>query len=203
MQKEIDGKTYYVDATGRLVPSEMVPEYDKIKDQTVECVYAKLMELRQRMLEVKADTLQTITDLKGVLETQYGVRFGDKNNMSFTTIDGRKRLRVDQNTIKSFDEKILVAKAKIDALIEKWSEGSNVNLVAIVKQAFELDQSGNINVARVLSLRRLAVDDPGWKEAMDLISDSFQPVMSKQYLNMQVRQSDGRYAAIDLNFARM
>lgn len=203
MQKEIDGKTYYVDATGRLVPSEMVPEYDKIKDQTVECVYAKLMELRQRMLEVKADTLQTITDLKSVLETQYSVRFGDKNNMSFTTIDGRKRLRVDQNTIKSFDEKILVAKAKIDALIEKWSEGSNVNLVAIVKQAFELDQSGNINVARVLSLRRLAVDDPGWKEAMDLISDSFQPVMSKQYLNMQVRQSDGRYAAIDLNFARM
>lgn len=203
MQKEIDGKTYYVDATGRLVPSEMVPEYDKIKDQTVECVYAKLMELRQRMLEVKADTLQTITDLKGVLETQYGVRFGDKNNMSFTTIDGRKRLRVDQNTIKSFDEKILVAKAKIDALIEKWSEGSNVNLVAIVKQAFELDQSGNINVARVLSLRRLNVDDPEWKEAMDLISDSFQPVMSKQYLNMQVRQKDGRYAAIDLNFARM
>lgn len=203
MQREIDGKKYYVDAAGRLIPEEMVPEYDKIKDQTVESVYAKLMGLREQMLAVKADTLQTITDLKRILESQYGVKFGDKNNMSFTTIDGEKRLRVDQNTIKSFDEKILVAKAKIDSLIEKWAKGSNVNLVAIVKQAFELDQSGNINVARVLSLRRLNVDDPGWKEAMDLISDSFQPVMSKQYLFMQVRQKDGRYAAIDLNFARM
>lgn len=203
MQREIDGKKYYVDAAGRLIPEEMVPEYDKIKDQTVESVYAKLMGLREQMLAVKADTLQTITDLKRILESQYGVKFGDKNNMSFTTIDGGKRLRVDQNTIKSFDEKILVAKAKIDSLIEKWAKGSNVNLVAIVKQAFELDQSGNINVARVLSLRRLNVDDPEWKEAMDLISDSFQPVMSKQYLNMQVRQEDGRYAAIDLNFARM
>lgn len=203
MQREIDGKAYYVDAAGRLVPAEMVPEYDKIKDQTVESVYEKLMGLREQMLAVKADTLQTITDLKRILESRYGVKFGDKNNMSFTTIDGAKRLRVDQNTIKSFDEKILVAKAKIDSLIEKWAQGSNVNLVAIVKQAFELDQSGNINVARVLSLRRLNVDDPEWKEAMDLISDSFQPVMSKQYLNMQVRQKDGRYAAIDLNFARM
>lgn len=203
MQREIDGKKYYVDAAGRLIPEEMVPEYDKIKDQTVESVYAKLMGLREQMLAVKADTLQTITDLKRILESQYGVKFGDKNNMSFTTIDGEKRLRVDQNTIKSFDEKILVAKAKIDSLIEKWAKGSNVNLVAIVKQAFELDQSGNINVARVLSLRRLNVDDSEWKEAMDLIGDSFQPVMSKQYLNMQVRQKDGRYAAIDLNFARM
>lgn len=203
MQREIDDRTYYVDAAGRLIPAEMVPEYDKIKDQTVESVYAKLMGLREQMLAVKADVLQTITDLKRILESQYDVKFGDKNNMSFTTIDGEKRLRVDQNTIKSFDEKILVAKAKIDSLIEKWAKGSNVNLVAIVKQAFELDQSGNINVARVLSLRRLNVDDPEWKEAMDLIGDSFQPVMSKQYLNMQVRQKDGRYAAIDLNFARM
>ena len=65
-----------------------------------------------------------------------------------------------------------------------------------------MDKEGKINTGRVLSLRRLDIDDDRWKRAMDAISDSIQTVGSKSYVRLYERIGDSEeYVPISLDIA--
>ncbi|WP_337050261.1 DUF3164 family protein, partial [Serratia fonticola] len=72
-----------------------------------------------------------------------------------------------------------MAKDIIDECVMEWSEGANANLRAIIFDAFEVDKAGKLSVSRILSLRRIKIDDPRWLTAMEAISESLQVAVSK------------------------
>lgn len=54
---------------------------------------------------------------------------------------------------------------------------------------------------RVLSLRRLDIQDGKWQQAMEAISDSIIITDSKAYIRFYERDAHGAYQAISLDFA--
>jgi hypothetical protein len=62
---------------------------------------------------------------------------------------------------------------------------------------------GSVNTARILGLRRLAIDDVQWQQAMEAISDAIQVSGTKEYLRFYTRDESGKYQQIPLDFAAM
>ena len=101
-----------------------------------------------------------------------------------------------------FGEQLMAAKELIDECVQEWSEGANDNIRVLVSHAFQTDREGKINTGRVLALRRLAIKDEKWQQAMQAIADSMQTASTKPYIRFYERmESTGEYRPISLDVA--
>jgi len=203
MRQIIGGKVFYEDSKGRMVPEELVKDYDQLKDQVVMDSFAGLKDLREHMIEVKAKIMDDLYALIQVFADQYGVKLGgSKGNVTVSSFDGKVKLVIATNEYQSFNENLHLAKKVIDQCIEKWSEGANVNLKTVIDQAFALNKAGRFNVASVMGLRRLAIDDPDWIKAMAIISDSIETSCSRKYFRVYTRtNADDPYSMVQFDLA--
>lgn len=193
---------YWQDANGNLVPESKVKDIDKLRDQVVRelCVSAKQQQHGLRTFKINA--MQEVATLIITSMEQYGVKSGGiKGNVTLLSFDGRYKLQRQMADHIAFGEQLQAAKALIDQCVTRWSEGANANLQTIVMDAFQVDREGKINTGRVLALRRLAIDDKDWLQAMQAISDSIQIASTKPYIRFYERDEHGVYQPIALDLA--
>lgn len=192
------------DSQGRLVPIDLVKPLDKLRDQTVQVIVARAHMLQQAVVAFKADTMSDLTAFLSTSAEEYGKTFGgEKGNVTLMSYDGRYKVLIAIDESIVFDERLQVAKKIIDECIVRWSEGSRSEIRALVNDAFYVDKAGRLNTNRILGLRRLAIEDPEWKRAMQAITDSIQVADSKQYIRIYERDSRGEYKQIALDPAKV
>ena len=194
---------YWQDQHGNLVPDAKVKDIDKLRHQVVVdlCTMAKLSSVA--LGKFKLDAMQEVATLVSVSMEQYGVKSGgNKGNVTLTSFDGKFKLVRQMQDRIVFGEQLMAAKALIDECVQEWSEGANDNMLVLVNHAFQTDKEGKINTARVLGLRRLAIHDEAWQNAMTAIADSMQTASTKPYIRFYERSdSTGEYLPISLDVA--
>lgn len=193
---------YVQNTLGHLVPKSKVKDIDILRDDFVIKTIASVQTLHSVMSTLKAAILADVFAFMSLSAEQYGAKLGgSKGNLTLMSYDGRYKVLLAVDTSITFNETLHVAKQLIDACIQKWVQGSDDNIKALIEHAFRTDKQGNINVARVLSLLQLNIDDPDWAKAMDAIKDSIQETGSKQYLRFYKRSEDTKkYEQISLDF---
>ena len=72
---------------------------------------------------------------------------------------GNLRIELKVNKINEFDERIQLARQKIESCAERWSEGANENLQVVVANAFAVDKRGNFDNGQ--NPRAPGVEDKG------------------------------------------
>ncbi len=194
-------KGYWEAADGSLIHESKVKDIDKARDKAVRTMVDQALQLSEAIAQFK---LAALAEIEGFVErsaAEYGVKKmgGKKGNVTLVSHDGRfKVLRAIQESIV-FDERLQVAKALIDERVHVWAKGANKNIQALVNHAFQVDKEGKISTGRVLGLRQLKIDDPGWTQAMDAISDSMRAASAKQQLRFYRRNdATGEYLPIPL-----
>lgn len=193
---------YMEDAQGRLVPIEMVKEIDRERDSLVKEIVDRARELAGLLEYFKVRTMQDIEAFVELSAERFGTNIGGiKGNITLRSYDGRYRLQRDMDEYLVFDERLQVAKALIDECIHKWAEGTTAEIRALINDAFQVDKRGRVNTKRILSLRRINIEDPTWKRAMDAISESVQVAGSRAYIRVYERQDSGEYRQINLDLA--
>lgn len=193
---------YLKDPQGRLVPKEMVKIVDLERDHLVRSIVAEAEELAKGMRDFKLKAMGDIEAFVELSAEQYQVQLGgQKGNVQLTTYDGEYQVRRAIAEHLSFDERLQAAKALIDECIHEWSEGSRPEIRTLINDAFSVDSQGKLNTNRILSLRRLDIQDDKWKRAMMAISESLQVIGSKSYLRIYKRQGDGGYKQVSLDMA--
>lgn len=202
MGQELD---YMKNAEGHLVPIDKVKPADALEDGLVKRLCREARELSCLIRKFKAICFEEVDTLMEVLSEEYGLsKGGAKGNLSLTSYDGLLRVQISVADFLNFGPELQVAKQLIDECILEWGEGSNENIQAIVNHAFRVDKNNRINVQAILGLRRLEIDDPKWKRAMDAISDSIQVARSKRYVRFYVRpEPEADWEAIKLDIARV
>jgi hypothetical protein len=195
---------YMQDSQGRLVPLDKVKDIDKLRDQTVKELVTKARNMRETIARFKAEIRNDLVSYLSLSFEKYGRAFGGKKgNMRLVSYDGSLRLDLDVNKTICFDERLQLAKGFIDECITRWAQGSSNEIRALVQDAFQVDHQGTVNTARILGLRRLNIEDPQWKQAMEAISDSIQIMGTKEYIRFYMRDERGKYQPISLDFAAM
>ena len=195
---------YMTDSQGRQVPTEMVSDIDKLRDQTIREIAQKALTMKETLIAFKRQIREELFSYLQLSSERYGKTYGGKKgNISLMSYDGSLKLMLCVNEHIVFDERLQIAKSIIDECINRWSEGSRSEIRALVNNAFYVDKAGNINTARILGLRRLDITDPEWKRAMDAITDSIQVSGSKEYLRVYTREPNGEYRQVPLDVAAL
>ncbi len=101
------------------------------------------------------------------------------------------------------DERLNLAKSKIDDFIKSKLVGSDGSIIAIVDKAFKLDKRQQVDTKRILELRSIKIDDPVWIEAMDLISESVHVLSAKQYTRFYHKDAKGKWQHVSLQFSAL
>ncbi len=190
-------------ADGSLVPESTIKPIDMARDQLVNEIVEKAKLVSNQIAEFKVGTFADIQAFVEMSAEQYGAKLGGvKGNVTLMSFDGRYKVQRSIAESISFSEQLQAAKALIDECIHTWSEGANDNIRVLVNDAFQVDKEGNINIGRVLGLRRLNITDDKWKQAMQAISDAVQVVGSKSYVRVYERVGDSeRWQPIALDVA--
>lgn len=194
---------YWQDASGRLIPEDMIKDIDKARHELVMEIVAKAKEQHLLLVAFKASTFADISAFVELSADKYNAKVGgNKGNITLMSFDGKYKLVRQMQDNLAFDERLQAAKALIDACIKDWTQGSRSEIKALIDNAFQVDKEGKISTGRVLGLRRLDIKDPQWQSAMQAISDSVQVLGSKPYIRIYERVGDSdNYQPISLDLA--
>jgi len=199
---EKSGKKYWRNAEGELIPQSRIFSHEKKSDRLVEKIHNRVERLHEKIVSEKqkiADGINTYLD-----EISKENNAGEfEGNTTLYNFDKTKQIEVKISKHFVADERLNIAKAKIDQCIQKWSSGANDNIIALVNKAFKVDRKGNVDVHQLKSLRELKIKDKEWKEAMTLIEDSIKVDVTKTYFNFRARNEDGKLQSIPLNFSAL
>lgn len=204
-EQNVVPKGYWEAADGSLTPDSKVSDVDKARDKLVKKLCADAKKIQATMAAYKGQAMVEIAEFVQMSADKYNVVLrgaAGKGNVTLVSYDGRfKVVRAMAEKI-AFDERLQVAKAKVDECIHRWAKGANKNLQVLVNKAFETDKEGNVSAGRILSLRSYQIDDPDWRLAMDAIADSMRVSASKSYVRFYERdEATGEYHAINLDLA--
>lgn len=199
---EINGKTYWEDAKGSLIAEELIKDIDKERDELVEGFAAQALTLQGEMRAFKNRVFDDVAAFVALSAEKYEVHIGGrKGNITLHSFDGKYKLQVAVADHIRFDERIHAAKAQIDECLHEWSSDARPELRSLIDNAFQVDKEGNLSTARILSLRRVDIQDDRWTQAMQAIADSVQVVGSKDYIRFYERDEKGKYQPISLDMA--
>lgn len=201
-KQEINGKTYWQDAHGRLIAEELVKEMDKERDALVTSFVQRAKETQEALRTFKTQVFDDVAAFVELSAEKYEVKIGGrKGNLTLFSFDGKYKLQVAVANHIRFDERIQAGKALIDECLHEWADEARPELKALIDNAFQVDKEGNLSTARILSLRRVDIQDKRWTKAMQAISDSVQIVGSKDYVRFYERNEQGKYMPISLDMA--
>lgn len=134
---------------------------------------------------------------------KYNVTFSTKGNLNITHNELNYRVCKNIQEYIVLDSKLQQAKDLIDKCINKWSEGGSLELKKVVNLAFSVDKRGKLNIPRVLSLRKLDINDVEWQKAMTIISDSIDTENSKQFIRVYKKNKNKKWKSISLDIAKL
>lgn len=196
---------YMEDAQGNLVPEAKVKPEHKIEDDVVRRLSGSAQALRDTLTVFKETALNEAAAFRALISEKYGAsKGGAKGNMTLRSFDGKLELQVAVSDNLSFGPELQAAKELIDHCVERWSEGANDNIRALVNHAFQVNKEGRIDTSRVLGLRRLDITDAEWLRAMEAISDAVRVTSSKTYIRFyEVDTETGNRQPIPLDLAAL
>jgi hypothetical protein len=202
-KSKIDKKVKFLhDNQGREVPIDYIDKVIKKRHFIVMESFEKLGQYIALTQNFKKWVFETV---KGYLDDVAG-EYHEKwqGNATIMDFSQTKRIEVDIQKYITFDERLNIAKLKIDNCMKKWSEGSCGELRTLVMDAFRVDKKGNVDTKLILGLRQYKFDEPDWNEAMDIIAQSLLITGSKTYIRFASRTgADGRWVNHVLNFSAM
>ena len=205
MKCELNGKIFYEDSEGRMVPEDLMKPQDIVRDDLVEDLATKYLECLENVRKVKAEMERRIDEYRNTVLLQFGIESKHTNSPSITlnSFDGKYRITITGNTVIEFNENVTAAKAKFDEYLAdqlKSSEAS-AGLKALVESAFRIKQ-GQMDVKSILALTRINIPDEKFQEAVNIIKASIVTRTTNPSLRVYVKGDKG-YELQELKFSTL
>jgi len=194
---------YAKDAKGRLVPENLIKPQERLEDQTVRTIIDYARDLSAQIARFRGHTFDDVATFMDTLGEQYGAtKGGAKGNVTLSSFDGCLKVTVQVQDTLTFGPELQVAKELFDACISEWSEGADDKIQALVSHAFQVDKEGKINREALFGLRRLDINDDGWRNAVAALNDSIRIQGSKQYVRFYERTTpEEKWRPISIDIA--
>jgi len=194
---------YRRNASGHLVPEELVKDIDMARDELVKEIIGAAENMQSQLASMKKRAMEDVFSFTELSAEKYGIKLGgQKGNISLMSYDGKYKVTITVAKRLMFDERLVAAKALIDQCIHRWAEGAVNEIKALVEHAFQTDKEGKISTSRVMGLAQLKIEDPDWQQSMQALRDSMQVTGTTTYIRFYKRVGiTERYEQITLDRA--
>ena len=203
-QKIADTKkiTHLVDDEGEEVNVKYIDKNILKRHFAVESIMERVMTAQQELKTLKSELFAEVKAYLDTVSESYGENW--KGNARLYNFDKTKEVEIAVHRGIRFDERLSIAKTKIDDCLKRWSGTANEQLRMIVLRAFNVDKKGNVDVKQILQLKQFRFEDAVWQEAMKIIDDSITTYGTKEYLLFSMRDNPrADFKPITLNFSSL
>ena len=194
-----DERGYWINGLGDPIPPKLVNDSEKRRETYIQRIGNRMLRAAAALETTKRQVETLVDEYIDSLELPEDW----KGNLEMTSYDGSFKIVVQQNPVLEFTDKLLTAKARLDVLLNKWTDGSRDELKIIVNNAFVARSKGQIDKRAVLGLRNLKIEDPEWRAIMYMISESVTVTSRRQYIMAKVRDEKGKWVNLDMNWSTL
>ncbi len=178
--------------------------YKQLVDETIESTIPELLNISEDIKTVKKTALE---NFKAVLEMKAEVikrkidKDTDQLSHTFTNTVGNKRIILGVYVTDGYRDTVEDGIAIVRECIEEL--GQDPKSKALVKMVLKLlarDAKGTLKASRVVQLRKTAEElgDKRILEGVQIIEESYQPAVSKQFIRAEVKNEFGAWVNIPL-----
>lgn len=195
---------YLKNSKGHLVPQELVKPIDALRDELVRDLCAEADNISEQLASFKRRALARIDEFVEFSAAEYDVKMGGKKgNIDLVSYDGELKIVVQVRDLLQLDERMLAARALIDEYLAEMLDGAKSDIVKLINGAFSTDPAGQVSVSKVMGLRRIDIDHPTWRRAMQALVDAMSINGSCRYIRLYRRTGDSNaYTSICLDIAQ-
>lgn len=202
MLHKVKDKTWH-DHRGNKVPVEYVPDIDRRTEVAVSKIISKAKSLSSKLSDFKIEAYEVCDKLYSEMIKKANIAPSDrKGNYTITSFDKSVKIEVNVSDRIDFDENIEFAQMKLQQFIEEKTAGVDLDVAELVNNAFKT-RRGRLDSRRVLSLFTYKITHPVWLEAMELLKNSITTNNSVRYMDFSVKDDEGRYIPVKLNFSTL
>jgi hypothetical protein len=194
------------DEKGTEIPYNRTTKSERLLERTT-------AKLAKEALRLNADLAAFKNYVQEVCDEAYEVFMAEKENTkadkapkgNFTFYNFNRTIKVEVAVHERIDFDDLTIKAckdKLDTFLSDNIESKDTFIKQMVLDAFETSR-GNLDPKKVMSLLRYRskISSPIFQEAMTLLEDSIRRPESKTYFRVWVKNHEGAFKNIDLNFS--
>lgn len=194
---------YWRNGRGDLVHESNISATDRDMDETVSKIHDFGTDLSAQMWRFRVYTMDDIAAFMGrVLERSGAKGRGTKGNLTLTSFDGRRQVKISIAEYVSIGPEIVAAQALMDECLERWTRGSAREIKALIEGAFTPNHEGQLSVSALLRLRRIEIDDPQWRAMQHAIADAMRPSSTTEYVRLYWRATPReRFQQVSLHLA--
>jgi len=189
----------WITADGDNIPAKFVPAMDKKKDRYALKMAKKAKDLNNRITEFKQEMMEDGDSIWEEMQAAENVRTG-KLGYSITSFDKSVKIEVNQSTRIEFDGQIEIAKTLITEYLDDKLNEADADIKQLVHHAFESNK-GQLDTKKVIGLFKWNIKHDKWVRAIELIKKSMTTNLSKRYATIMVKDANGEYKDIKLNFS--
>lgn len=177
-----------------------VETYNALVDETIENAIPTLTNVSAAISAAKKSVMEQFAQAIEIKSRLYEVNTEQRSH-SFTNSKGDKRIILGNYTIDGYRDTVEEGIAMVREAIECL--GKDDESRALVNAVFRLlsrDQKGTLKASRVLQLEKLAIDSRNERliQGVQIIKESYQPTISKQYVRAELKNADGKWIPVSL-----
>jgi hypothetical protein len=180
-------------------------QYERQRDRSIKQITSRARSLSELLKEFKA-VISAEMEAQHVALTEYGeIRSNSKGGFSITSSCGTMRVTRTRETEPFWDERGTKAVAMLKEFLEETAKKRDQDLFKILMSFLARNEKGDLEYAKVFSLlqHRNAFDDPRWIEGLNLLEESFQIYLRAYGYEVKVKNPEGKWDQIGLNFTAL
>ncbi len=198
----------WIDESGTQIPYNRTTPIERKKEKHAFNLLKKGQNVTKILAELKAAVKEASDVVLNAEREASNVKLSEKGNYTWYNFDKSIKIQVDVNEPIKFDEiKIASAKEKLMNLIRTNINGDDF-IISIAEDAFQTS-SGKLDPKKILGLRkhssriRNEAIKLEWEEIMKQIDASITRPKSKSYYKIWVKNEEGEYEGVELNFSNI
>ena len=201
----INEKGMWRNKEGDFIHPAMITPDKQLEDETVESIVKGALVLQKQMIEFKAKAFEECYGFVDLLRQKYNMeRITSKSGtVTLKNFDGTKIVEIQVSKLISFDQKLSLAKEKIDEYLTLKTNGADAEIQTLITRVFDV-KNGKVDAKQILSLKSYPIQHELWKEAMSMIDDATEIAGTKSYIRFKHRKNgevDGSLEHIVLDLA--
>jgi hypothetical protein len=204
MKQQTPADKVWTDAKGTTIPYNRTTALERLQERNAHKVLAEAIKAQAALTSLKELIRSKHNEVLSALEKSADVKIKQtKVNKQWYNFDRSIMVEVDAQDRIEFDGLLITAaREKLHDYLTSKLNSDDEFVVEMVTKAFETT-NGKLDSKRVMHLvsYKSKVKAGLFQEAIALIEKSIRRTNAKEYFRVSVRQEDGSYTPVQLNFS--
>lgn len=178
-------------------------EYEQKRDQMVDKYGNEAFDIFQKLTDFKSRLASDMELQKEALDVYGTIRSNSKGGFSVLHSNGELKITRRRDTMPTWDERSDKAVELIKDFLSDTVKKRDKNLYEILLTFIEKNKKGDLEYSKVMDLlsHEEKYDDPRWKQGLKLIKESYQSNFRGYGYEISIKDQDGKFQRIELNFS--